>query len=116
MVVADKLDGCRERERQKMPLEASGHVRSRTLRQGGTASSANQPSKAIWRQGMWLSLSVFAQSVVSIAQSLIVSRFYGPGPVMDALGACNGVIRYLTDLLGGIHRGFLQNYVLLQNV
>jgi len=116
MVVADKLDGCRERERQKMPLEASDYSRPTTLGQRGTVSSANQPSRGIWRQGMWLSLSVFAQSVVSIAQSLIVSRFYGPGPVMDALGACNGVIRYLTDLLGGIQRGFLQNYVLLQNV
>src|SRR6266481_81362 len=116
MVVADKLDGCRERERQEMPLEASGDPRPSEFRQKETASSANQPSKGIWRQGMWLSLSVFAQSVVSIAQSLIVSRFYGPGPVMDALGACNGVIRYLPDLLGGIQRGFLQNYVLLQNV
>src|SRR5262249_48658876 len=101
------------RGRQILPAGDAVVERAVVTQKPHRAVAPRERSAGIWRQGIWLSLGSFAQSVLSVAQSLLVSRFYGPGRVMDALGACNGIIRYVTDVLGGIQRGFLQNYVLL---
>ena len=88
-----------------------GHPAS--LAHAPPASAPGTGMGGVWRQGFWLSIAAFLQSGMCLAQSLILSRYFGPGPLLDALSACNGVVRYVNDLVGGLNRSFLQNYTLL---